>query len=249
MIFSQPGRNRHATGQDALVLGVSVDALVAGDDLNILLVRVRGVHGEGRDVLVTAHGLGAVLADGTRVNGGGDGVVTRVRTVLEEGAANLATVGGDGFGAGELLRSEGVVRKLTAQGRGVLSVSQVFLSQGGVDRCQSVDGFGGRVFVPVAGGSGRHVGEGCEGRHGLHTGFYAGGSVGQSVRGGGRREAGRQAGAGDGGGQCRGGCNGNAAAKCRALGRVRRAIPLGGLYLVFGCSHAHAFFFRSCRLV
>ena len=249
VVFSQPGRNRHAAGQDALVLSICVDALVAGDDLNVLLVRVRGVHGEGRDVLVATNGLGAVLLHGARVNGGGDGVVTRVRAVLEEGAADLATVGGDGFGAGELLRGEGVVRELAAQGRGVLSVSQVFPSQGGVDRCQPVDGFGGRVFVPVAGGAGRHVGEGCEGRHGLHTGFNAGGSVGQSVRGGGRREAGRQAGAGDGGGQCRGGYDGGAAARCRALGRVRRAIPLGGLYLVFGCSHAHAFFFRSCRLV
>ena len=106
MVLGKPLRNRDAAGEDALVLRVSVNAVVAGDDLDVLLVRIRGVHGEGRDVLVAANGLGAVLLHGARVNGGGDGVVARIGGVFEEGAADFATVGCDGFGTGELLGGE-----------------------------------------------------------------------------------------------------------------------------------------------
>ena len=106
VVLGKPLRNRDAAGEDALVLRVSVNAVVAGDDLDVLLVRVRGVHGEGRDILVAANGLGAVLLHSARVDGGGDGVVTRIAGVFEEGAADFATVGYDGFGAGELLGGE-----------------------------------------------------------------------------------------------------------------------------------------------
>ena len=225
VVFGQPARNRHAAGQDALVLGLGVNALIAGDDLDVLLVRVGGVHREGRDVLVGANGLGAVLTDGTRVNGGGDGVVAGVCAVLEEGAADLAAVGGNGFGAGELLRGEGVAGELATQGRGVLGGNQVFPSQGRVHRCQGVDGLSGLVVVPVAGGAGCHGGEGCEGRHVLLAGLNAGGSTGGAVRGrrsGGSREGRRQVGAGDGGGQCRGNGEGCTAAAGKARVRVLR---------------------------
>ena len=127
VVLGKPLRNRDAAGEDALVLCLSVDALVAGDDLDVLLVRVRGVHGESRNVLVTADGLGANLLEGTAVDSGGDGVVARIAAVFEEGTANFATVGRDGFGAGELLGREGVASELAAQGRGVLGGSQLFL--------------------------------------------------------------------------------------------------------------------------
>ena len=106
VVLGKPLRNRDAAGEDALVLRVSVNAVVAGDDLDVLLVRIRGVHGEGRDVFVAADGLGAVLLHGARVDGGGDGVVARIGTVFEEGAADFTAVGCDGFGAGELLGGE-----------------------------------------------------------------------------------------------------------------------------------------------
>ena len=106
VVLGKPLRDRDAAGEDALVLCVGVDAAIAGDDLDVLLVRVRGVHGEGRDILVAANGLGAVLLHSARVDGGGDGVVTRIAGVFEEGAADFATVGYDGFGAGELLGGE-----------------------------------------------------------------------------------------------------------------------------------------------
>ena len=106
VVLGKPLRDRDAAGEDALVLRVGVHAVVTGDDLDVLLVRIRGVHGEGRDILVAANGLGAVLLHSARVDGGGDGVVTRIAGVFEEGAADFATVGYDGFGAGELLGGE-----------------------------------------------------------------------------------------------------------------------------------------------
>ena len=106
MILGKPLRDRDAAGEDTLVLCVGVDAVVTGDDLDVFLVRVGGVHGEGRDVLVAADGLGAVLLHGARVDGGGDGVVARIAGVFEEGAADFAAVSGDGFGTGELLGGE-----------------------------------------------------------------------------------------------------------------------------------------------
>ena len=106
VILGKPLRDRDAAGEDTLVLCVGVDAVVTGDDLDVFLVRVGGVHGEGRDVLVAADGLGAVLLHGARVDGGGDGVVARIAGVFEEGAADFAAVSGDGFGTGELLGGE-----------------------------------------------------------------------------------------------------------------------------------------------
>ena len=106
VVLGKPLRNRDAAGEDALVLCIGVDAAIAGDDLDVLLVRVRGVHGEGRDILVAANGLGAVLLHSARVDGGGDGVVARIAGVFEEGAADFAAIGYDGFGTGELLGGE-----------------------------------------------------------------------------------------------------------------------------------------------
>ena len=236
VVLSKPLRDRDAAGQDALVLRVSVDAVVAGNNLDVLLVRVRGVHGEGRDVLVAANGLGAVLLHGARVDGGGDGVVARVAAVFEEGAADFATVSCDGFGAGELLRCEGVAGELAAQGRGVLGGGQLRLGEGGVDRRESVDGLRLLVGGPVAGRTGGDVGDVREGRHGAVACVDAGGT-GYVAGGGGCTEGRGEVRAGDDGCQCCGGSDGGTAAVCRALCRV------------FGCSCGHMFFFRSCRLV
>ena len=235
VVLGKPLRDRDAAGQDALVLRVGVDAVVAGDDLDVLLVRVRGVHGEGRDVLVAANGLGAVLLHGARVDGGGDGVVARIGGVFEEGAADFATVGCDGFGAGELLRCEGVAGELAAQGRGVLGGGQLLLGEGGVDRRESVDGLCLLVFVPVAGRTGGDVGDVREGRHGAVACVDAGGT-GYVAGGGGCTEGHGEVRAGDDGCQCCGGSDGGTAAVCRALCRV------------FGCSCGHVFlpFVSAC---
>ena len=236
VVLGKPLRDRDAAGEDTLVLCAGVDAVVAGDDLDVLLVRVRGVHGEGRDVLVAANGLGAVLLHGARVDGGGDGVVARIAGVFEEGAADFAAVGGDGFGAGELLRCEGVAGELAAQGRGVLGGDQLRLGQGGVDRCEGVDGLRLLVGGPVAGRAGRDVGEVREGRHGAVACVDAGGT-GYVAGGGGCTEGRGEVRAGDDGCQCCGGSDGGTAAVYRTLCRV------------FKCSCGHMFFFRSCRLV
>ena len=235
VVLSKPVRDRDAAGDNALVLGVSVDALVAGDDLDVLLMRVRGVHGEGRDVLVAANGLGANLLEGTAVDGGGDGVVARIAAVFEEGAANFAAVGRDGFGAGELLGCEGVAGELAAQGRGVLGGGQLFLGEGGVDRCESVNGLCLLVGVPVAGRTGRDVGDVREGRHGAVACVDAGGT-GYVAGGGGGTEGRGEVRAGDDGCQCCGDSDGGTAAVCRALCRI------------FGCSCGHVFlpFVSAC---
>ena len=190
VVLSEPLRNRDAAGEDALVLCIGFDTVVAGDDLDVLLVRVRGVHGEGRDVLVAANGLGAVLLHSARVDGGGDGVVARIGAVFEEGTANFAAVGRDGFGAGELLGCEGVAGELAAQRRGVLGGGQLLLGEGGVDRCESIDGLCLLVGGPVAGRTGRDVGNVRESRHGAvacvdagGTGYVAGGGGGTEGRG------------------------------------------------------------------
>ena len=236
VVLGKPVRDRDAAGEDALVLRVGVDAAIAGDDLDVLLVRVRGVHGEGRDVFVAADGLGANLLEGTAVDGGGDGVVARIAAVFEEGAANFAAVGRDGFGAGELLGCEGVAGELAAQRRGVLGGGQLLLGEGGVDGCESVDGLRLLVGVPVAGRAGCDVGDVREGRHGAVACVDAGGT-GYVAGGGGCTEGSGEVRAGDDGCQCCGGSDGGTAAVCRALCRV------------FGCSCGHMFFFRSCRLV
>ncbi len=236
VVLGKPLRDRDAAGEDALVLCIGVDAAIAGDDLDVLLVRVRGVHGEGRDVFVAADGLGTVLLHGARVDGGGDGVVARIAAVFEEGAANFAAVGRDGFGAGELLGCEGVAGELAAQGRGVLGGGQLLLGEGGVDRCESVDGLCLLVGVPVAGRTGRDVGDVREGRHGAVACVDAGGT-GYVAGGGGCTEGRGEVHAGDDGCQCCGDSDGGTAAVCRALCRV------------FECSCGHMFFFRSCRLV
>ena len=235
VVLGKPVRDRDAAGEDALVLCVGVDAAIAGDNLDVLLVRVRGVHGEGRDVFVAADGLGANLLEGTAVDGGGDGVVARIAAVFEEGAANFAAVGRDGFGAGELLGCEGVAGELAAQGRGVLGGGQLLLGEGGVDGCESVDGLCLLVEVPVAGRTGRDVGDVREGRHGAVACVDAGGTG--YVAGGGDRTEGRgEVRAGDDGCQCCGGSDGGTAAVCRALCRV------------FGCSCGHVFlpFVSAC---
>ena len=236
VVLGKPLRDWDAAGEDALVLRVGVDAVVAGDDLDVLLVRVRGVHGEGRDVLVAANGLGTILLHGARVDGGGDGVVARVAAVFEEGAADFAAVGCDGFGAGELLGCEGVAGELAAQGRGVLGGGQLRLGEGGVDRRESVDGLRLLVGGPVAGRTGCDVGDVRKGRHGAVACVDAGGT-GYVAGGGGCTEGRGEVRAGDDGCQCCGGSDGGTAAVCRALCRV------------FKCSCGHMFFFRSCRLV
>ena len=235
MVLGKPLRDRDAAGEDALVLCVGVDAVVAGDDLDVLLVRVRGVHGEGRDVFVAADGLGAVLLHGAGVDGGGDGVVARIGTVFEEGAADFATVGCDSFGAGELLGCEGVAGELATQGRGVLGGGQLRLGEGGVDRCESVDGLRLLVGGPVAGRAGCDVGDVREGRHGAVACVDAGGT-GYVAGGGGCTEGRGEVRAGDDGCQCCGGSDGGTAAVCRALCRV------------FGCSYGHVFlpFVSAC---
>ena len=235
VVLGKPLRNRDAAGEDALVLRVGVDAAIAGDDLDVLLVRVRGVHGEGRDVFVAADGLGTVLLHGARVDGGGDGVVARIGTVFEEGAADFTAVGCDGFGAGELLRCKGVAGELAAQGRGVLGGGQLRLGEGGVDRCEGVDGLRLLVGGPVAGRAGCDVGEVREGRHGAVACVDAG-DTGYVTGGGGCTEGRGEVRAGDDGGQCCGGSDGGTAAVCRALCRV------------FGCSCGHVFlpFVSAC---
>ena len=235
VVLGKPVRDRDAAGEDALVLCVGVDAAIAGDNLDVLLVRVRGVHGEGRDVFVAADGLGANLLEGTAVDGGGDGVVARIAAVFEEGAANFAAVGRDGFGAGELLGCEGVAGELAAQGRGVLGGGQLLLGEGGVDGCESVDGLCLLVGVPVAGRTGRDVGDVREGRHGAVACVDAGGT-GYVTGGSGRTEGRGEVRAGDDGCQCCGGSDGGTAAVCRALCRV------------FGCSCGHVFlpFVSAC---
>ena len=235
VVLGKPVRDRDAAGEDALVLCVGVDAAIAGDNLDVLLVRVRGVHGEGRDVFVAADGLGANLLEGTAVDGGGDGVVARIAAVFEEGAANFAAVGRDGFGAGELLGCEGVAGELAAQGRGVLGGGQLRLGEGGVDWCESVDGLRLLVGVPVAGRAGCDVGDVREGRHGAVACVDAGGT-GYVAGGGGRTEGRGEVRAGDDGCQCCGGSDGGTAAVCRALCRV------------FGCSCGHVFlpFVSAC---
>ena len=235
VVLSKPVRDRDAAGENALVLGISVDALVTRDDLDVLLVRVRGVHGEGRDVLVAADGLGANLLEGTAVDGGGDGVVARIAAVFEEGAANFAAVGRDGFGAGELLGCEGVAGELAAQGRGVLGGGQLLLGEGGVDRCESVNGLCLLVGVPVAGRTGRDVGNVRESRHGAVACVDAGGT-GYVAGGGGGTEGRGEVRAGDDGCQCCGDSDGGTAAVCRALCRI------------FGCSCGHVFlpFVSAC---
>ena len=235
VVFGQPARNRHAAGQDALILRVGVHAVVTGDDLDVFLVRVRGVHGEGRDVLVATDGLGAVLLHGAPVDGGGDGMVARIGTVFEEGAADFATVGCDGFGAGKLLRCEGVAGELAAQGRGVLGDGQLSLGQRGVDRCEGGDGLSLLVGGPVAGRAGRDVGDVREGRHGAVACVDAGGT-GYVAGGGGCTEGRGEVRAGDDGCQCCGGSDGGTAAVCRALCRI------------FGCSCGHVFlpFVSAC---
>ena len=235
VVLGKPVRDRDAAGEDALVLCVGVDAAIAGDNLDVLLVRVRGVHGEGRDVFVAADGLGANLLEGTAVDGGGDGVVARIAAVFEEGAANFAAVGRDGFGAGELLGCEGVAGELAAQGRGVLGGGQLLLGEGGVDGCESVDGLCLLVGVPVAGRTGRDVGDVREGRHGAVACVDAGGT-GYVAGGGGGTEGRGEVRAGDDGCQCCGGSDGGTAAVCRALCRI------------FGCSCGHVFlpFVSAC---
>ena len=235
VVLGKPVRDRDAAGENALVLRVSVDALVAGDDLDVLLVRVRGVHGEGRDILVAADGLGANLLEGTAVDGGGDGMVARIAAVFEEGAANFAAVGRDRFGAGELLGCEGVAGELAAQGRGVLGGGQLLLGEGGVDGCESVDGLRLLVGVPVAGRAGCDVGDVREGRHGAVACVDAGGT-GYVAGGGGGTEGRGEVRAGDDGCQCCGGSDGGTAAVCRALCRI------------FGCSCGHVFlpFVSAC---
>ena len=235
VVLGKPLRNRDAAGEDALVLRVGVHAVVTGDDLDVLLVRVRGVHGEGRDVLVATDGLGAVLLHGAPVDGGGDGVVARIGTVFEEGAADFATVSCDGFGAGKLLRCEGVAGELAAQGRGVLGGGQLRLGEGGVDRCESVDGLSLLVGGPVAGRAGCDVGDVREGRHGAVACVDAG-DTGYVTGGGGCTEGRGEVRAGDDGCQCCGGSDGGTAAVCRALCRV------------FGCSCGHVFlpFVSAC---
>ena len=235
VVLGKPVRDRDAAGEDALVLCIGVDAVVAGDDLDVLLVRVRGVHGEGRDILVAADGLGAVLLHSARVDGGGDGVVTRIGTVFEEGAADFAAVGRDGFGTGELLGCEGVAGELAAQGRGVLGGGQLRLGEGGVDRCEGRDALCLLVGVPVAGRTGRHVGEVRQGWHGAVACVDAGGT-GYVADGGGCTEGRGEVRAGDDGCQCCGDSDGGTAAVCRALCRI------------FGCSCGHVFlpFVSAC---
>ena len=235
VVLGKPLRDRDAAGEDALVLCVGFDAVVARDDLDVLLVRVRGVHGEGRDILVAADGLCAVLPHGARVDGGGDGVVARIGAVFEEGTANFAAVGRDGFGAGELLGCEGVAGELAAQRRGVLGGGQLLLGEGGVDRCESIDGLCLLVGGPVAGRTGRDVGNVRESRHGAVACVDAGGT-GYVAGGGGGTEGRGEVRAGDDGCQCCGDSDGGTAAVCRALCRV------------FGCSCGHVFlpFVSAC---
>ena len=235
VVLGKPLRDRDAAGEDALVLRVGVHAVVTGDDLDVLLVRVRGVHGEGRDVLVAADGLGAVLLHRARVDGGGDGVVARIGAVFEEGTANFAAVGRDGFGAGELLGCEGIAGELATEGRGVLGGGQLSLGQRGVDRCEGGDGLCLLVGVPVAGRTGCDAGEVREGRHGAVACVDAGGA-GYIAGGGGCTEGRGEVRAGDDGCQCCGGSDGGTAAVCRALCRI------------FDCSCGHVFlpFVSAC---